>query len=149
ARLGVKSALITARLTSGERARLLRALARGELAVAFGTQALIQEAVKGRQLGLAIIDEQHRFGVFDLARLIALGSPANVLSMTATPIPRSLALSLLRSLEVSALDEMPPGRSLVATHVFEAGEVDKIDALLRAEVERGHRAYYVAPLIEG
>jgi len=147
--LGVTGALLTGKVAGAERARIRRSLERGEIAVIFGTHALIQEGVRIPRLGLAVIDEQHRFGVFDRARLIALGSQANVLLMTATPIPRSLALALFRNLSVSVLDEMPPGRTPVATRIFAESAIAEVDALVRAELELGHRAYYVVPLIEG
>ncbi|MGO9268636.1 MAG: ATP-dependent DNA helicase RecG [Candidatus Binataceae bacterium] len=147
--LGVTSALLTARLAGAERARILRALQRGDLAVAFGTHALFQDDVRVGRLGLAIIDEQHRFGVFDRARLLALGAEANVLLMTATPIPRSLALALLRNLDVSILDELPPGRTPVTTQLYPEEELAVVDELVRAALERGERVYYVLPLIEG
>ena len=146
--LGVTSVSITSRLMGAERARILRALSRGEIAVAFGTHALFQRDVRVAKLGLAVIDEQHRFGVFDRARLIALGSEANVLSMTATPIPRSLAMTLLRNIAVSQLDELPPGRTPIATTLIEAENLTEADQLVREELERGGRAYYVVPQIE-
>ncbi len=146
--LGVSSALLTGKVTGAERGRLLRALARGDFRVVFGTHALIQQGVQIKQLGLAVIDEQHRFGVFDRARLISLGSQANVLLMTATPIPRSLALTLFRNLDVSTLDEMPAGRTPITTSIFVDSRISEVDATVRAEVEQGHRAYYVVPLIE-
>ncbi|HKV54757.1 MAG TPA: ATP-dependent DNA helicase RecG [Candidatus Binataceae bacterium] len=148
-RLGVTAALLTGKVGASERARLLRALQRGDIGVVFGTHALIQEGVAMRRLGVAIIDEQHRFGVFDRARLMALGSQANVLLMTATPIPRSLALTLFRSLNVSTLDEMPPGRAPIATEVFAEEALPGVDLLVQAELEAGRRAYYVVPLIDG
>jgi len=147
--LGVTSALLTARLTGAERARILRALQRGDLAVAFGTHALFQDDVRVGRLGLAIIDEQHRFGVFDRARLLALGAEANVLLMTATPIPRSLALALLRNLDVSILDELPPGRTPITTQLYAEEDLPAVDELVRAALRRGERVYYVLPLIEG
>jgi ATP-dependent DNA helicase RecG len=148
-RLGLMSTLLTGRITGNERARTLRAIERGDFALVFGTQALIQEGVRMHQLGLAVIDEQHRFGVFDRARLIALGSQANVLLMTATPIPRSLAQTLFRNLNVSALDEMPPGRTPITTGIFSERAMTEVDAIVRAEVAKGNRAYYVLPLIDG
>jgi len=147
-RLGLMSALLTGKLTGNERARTLRAIERGDFAVVFGTQALIQEGVRMRKLGLAVIDEQHRFGVFDRARLIALGSQANVLLMTATPIPRSLAQTLFRNLNVSALDEMPSGRIPITTEIFSEGAMAEVDAIVRREIAKGNRAYYVLPLID-
>ena len=149
ARLGITTALLTGRVRASERTRLLRALHRGEIAVAFGTHALIQAGVAMHRLGVAIIDEQHRFGVFDRARLIALGSQANVLLMTATPIPRSLAIALFRNLNVSSLDEPPPGRIAITTEVVGEDALASVDAMVRSELERGRRAYYVVPLIEG
>ncbi|MGH7879275.1 MAG: helicase-related protein, partial [Candidatus Binataceae bacterium] len=101
------------------------------------------------RLGLAVIDEQHRFGVLDRARLLALGAEANVLLMTATPIPRSLALALLRHLQVSRLDELPPGRTPITTEIFSEDDVGQVDDLVRTELEQGRRAYYVLPLIDG
>jgi len=147
-RLGLMSTLLTGKLAGNERARNLRAIERGDFKVIFGTQALIQEGVRMQNLGLAVIDEQHRFGVFDRARLIALGSQANVMLMTATPIPRSLAQTLFRNLDVSALDEMPPGRTPIATQIFEDAAMNEVDAIVRAEIDHGHRAYYVLPLID-
>ena len=147
--LGATSALLTARLTGRERARIRRALQRGDLAVAFGTHALFQENVRVDRLGLAIIDEQHRFGVFDRARLLALGAEANVLLMTATPIPRSLALALLRNLDVSILDELPPGRTPIITGLFAEEDLAEVDKVARGALERGERVYYVLPLIDG
>ena len=94
-----------------------------------------------------MIDEQHRFGVFDRARLKALGPSAHVLLMTATPIPRSLALTLLANLEISALDEMPPGRTPILTEIFTESRLAEVDAIVRAELEAGRRAYYIVPLI--
>ena len=148
-RLGISAALLTGKVTASERARLQRGLRRGEIAVAFGTHALVQEGMAMRRLGIAIIDEQHRFGVFDRARLMALGSQANVLLMTATPIPRSLAMALFRNLDVSSLDEMPPGRTPVRTDVVGEDALGSIDLRVRAELDQGRRAYYVLPLIEG
>jgi len=148
-RLGLMSTLLTGKITGTERARNLRAIERGDFKVVFGTQALIQGGVRMRNLGLAVIDEQHRFGVFDRARLIALGSDANVMLMTATPIPRSLAQTLFRNLNVSALDEMPPGRTPIATRIVPDSAINEVDALVRTEIAQGNRAYYVLPLIDG
>ncbi len=147
-RFGLMSTLLTGKLSGIERARTLRAIERGDYAVVFGTQALIQDGVQMRKLGLAVIDEQHRFGVFDRARLIALGSQANVLLMTATPIPRSLAQTLFRNLSVSALDEMPPGRTPIATETFSESAMAEVDGIVRGEIAKGNRAYYVLPLID-
>jgi ATP-dependent DNA helicase RecG len=148
-KLGAQAALLLGKTPATERARTLRLLASGAIPIVFGTHALIQEGVALNRLGLAIIDEQHRFGVFDRARLKALGPRAHVLLMTATPIPRSLALTLLANLEISALDEMPPGRTPVETQIFTEEQIADVDAAVRCELEARRRAYYVVPLIEG
>jgi ATP-dependent DNA helicase RecG len=147
-RLGVPAALLTGAVTGAARASVLRGLASGALPIVFGTHALLQERVKIRRLAVGIIDEQHRFGVFDRARMKALGADANVLMMTATPIPRSLAMSLFANLDVSFLDEMPPGRALVKTEILTDDELERADSIVRGELARGHRAYYVLPMIE-
>jgi ATP-dependent DNA helicase RecG len=146
--LPVRSALLTGNVTGAARSGILRSLANGDLIVVFGTQALIQERVRVGRLGLAIIDEQHRFGVFDRARLKSLGPCADLLLMTATPIPRSLAMALFANLEVSILDELPPWRVPIATEIFTEEEMAALNAAVRAELEAGHRAYYIVPLIE-
>ncbi|MBF6567403.1 MAG: ATP-dependent DNA helicase RecG [Candidatus Binataceae bacterium] len=147
-RLGVFSALLTGKMPPGQRAPLLRALARGDIPITFGTHALIQEGVKTARLGLAIIDEQHRFGVFQRARLKDLGPTAHLLLMTATPIPRSFAMMLFANLDLTILDEMPPGRTPIVTELFTAARFDEVLALTAHELEKKHRAYFVVPLIE-
>ncbi len=147
--LAVRVALLTGRIAGYEREAVVEGLARGEIEVVFGTQAVIQQKVRVARLGLGIIDEQHRFGVFDRARLKALGATANVLMMTATPIPRSLAMSLFGNLSVSFLDELPPGRTPIATQLRAESESACIYEELRDEIARGGRIYYVVPLIEG
>jgi ATP-dependent DNA helicase RecG len=147
--LGLPAALLLGKTPPAERARTLRLLASGAIPIVFGTHALIQEGVALKRLGLAVIDEQHRFGVFDRARLKALGPSAHVLLMTATPIPRSLALTLLANLDISALDEMPPGRTPILTEIFNEARIAEVDAIMGAELKAGRRAYYIVPLIEG
>lgn len=147
-KLGIAAGLLTAKVTGAARTATLRTLASGAMPIVFGTHAIIQERVKIRRLGLGVIDEQHRFGVFDRARLKALGAEANLLMMTATPIPRSLALSLFANLQVSFLDELPPGRAPITTEIFTEAELDKLDSIVRDELRAGNRAYYVLPRIE-
>jgi ATP-dependent DNA helicase RecG len=145
---GFPAALLTGKTTGAARAHVLRGLASGALPIVFGTHAIIQERVAIRRLGLGVIDEQHRFGVFDRARLKALGAEANLLMMTATPIPRSLAMSLFANLNVSFLDELPPGRMPIATEVLDESRLDEVEATVRDEIDRGNRAYVVLPRIE-
>ncbi len=147
--LGIKHALLTGNVTGAARSQILRGLASGEIQAVFGTHALIQERVRMRELALAVIDEQHRFGVFDRAKMKALGPKANLLMMTATPIPRSLAMSLFANLDVSFLDEMPAGRTPIATEIFAEEDIARVHDSLRTEIDCGGRAYYVVPFIEG
>ncbi|MFZ0679449.1 ATP-dependent DNA helicase RecG [Candidatus Binatus sp.] len=148
-RLGVRHALLTGSVTGAARNQVLRGLASGEIGAVFGTHALIQERVRIRGLALGVIDEQHRFGVFDRAKMKALGPKANLLMMTATPIPRSLAMSLFANLDVSFLDEMPAGRTPIATEIYAEQDIERVHDSLRAEIGAGGRAYYVVPFIEG
>jgi ATP-dependent DNA helicase RecG len=148
-RLNVRAALLTGRVTGAVRNQILRGLSSGEIGAVFGTHALIRERVRMPGLALGVIDEQHRFGVFDRAKLKALGPKANLLMMTATPIPRSLAMSLFANLDVSFLDEMPAGRTPIATEIYTEDEIARVHDGLRAEIDAGGRAYYVVPFIEG
>jgi len=148
-RLNVPSALLTGSVTGVARSEILRGLSSGEIGAVFGTHALIQERVQMRGLALGVIDEQHRFGVFDRAKMKALGPKANLLMMTATPIPRSLAMSLFANLDVSFLDELPAGRTPIATEIYAEKDIARVHDVLRAEIDGGGRAYYVVPFIEG
>ena len=123
-------------------------LASGEARLAVGTHALFQEAVEFQNLGLAVIDEQHRFGVEQRDLLRRKGERPDLLVMTATPIPRSLALTAYGDLPVSTLDELPPGRSPARTEIVPVGKRREVYERLRSAVEAGERAYVVAPLIE-
>jgi ATP-dependent DNA helicase RecG len=123
-------------------------LASGEARLAVGTHALFQEAVDFKDLGLVVVDEQHRFGVAQRELLRGKGHQPDMLMMTATPIPRSLALTAYGDLPVSTLDELPPGRSPVGTFVVPARKRDAVYRRLRVAVEAGAQAYVVAPLIE-
>jgi len=129
-------------------ARGSAALASGEARLAVGTHALFQESVEFQELGLAVIDEQHRFGVAQRDLLRRKGDRPDLLVMTATPIPRSLALTAYGDLAVSTLDELPPGRSAVRTELAPARQSREIYRRLRKAVEAGERAYVVAPFIE-
>jgi len=132
-------------------ARLRERLAAGEIQLAVGTHALIQEGVEFRRLGLAVVDEQHRFGVRQRALLRRKGEPAeqpDLLVMTATPIPRTLALTAWGDLAVSTLDELPPGRTPVATELFPARRRHAVYQRVREELAAGGRVFVVVPLIE-
>ncbi len=148
---GVSSLLLTGRDTAAERRVKLAALASGEAQVAIGTHALFQDAVQFHRLSLAVIDEQHRFGVRQRQRLQAKGDPAlggvHLLTMSATPIPRTLELTQYGELEVSRLMEKPPGRTPVTTAVLPLARIGEVAKRLKAAVEAGAQAYWICPLV--
>lgn len=146
----VKVALLTGSTKKKERNRLLPAIAQGEIQIVIGTHALIEEQVAFASLGLAVIDEQHRFGVEQRSRLWSKNViPPHVLVMTATPIPRTLAMTLYGDLDVSVIDELPPGRKPVRTiHRYDTKKAE-LYAFLRSEIQKGRQVYVVYPLIEG
>jgi ATP-dependent DNA helicase RecG len=146
--LGVPVTLLTSALRARERSSRRAALAAGEVGCAIGTHALVQERVEFRRLGLVVVDEQHRFGVAQRARLKAKGEHPDVLVMTATPIPRTLALTVYGDLDVSVLDELPPGRKPVVTAARTEGRRAQIYAFLREQVAAGRQVYVVYPLID-
>jgi ATP-dependent DNA helicase RecG len=144
---GVRLDLLTGRDRGAERAAKLAALAAGEIQVLVGTHAVFQADVDFADLRLAVVDEQHRFGVAQRMELGAKGAAADVLVMTATPIPRSLALAQYGDMDVSVLDEKPPGRQPVKTVLVSAGRMDEVVGRLRAAVAEGKQAYWVCPLV--
>ena len=148
----LRVALLTNQTLGAERTRLQDSLVSGEIDIVIGTHALIQEGVEFDSLGMVVVDEQHRFGVEQRAALRAKGSQAaspDVLVMTATPIPRTAAMTVYGDLDVSTLDEMPPGRTPIATRwARAAAEEAEVWEQVRAEVGNGRQAYVVCPLIE-
>ena len=140
--------LLTGSLRSAEKRRLQAALQEGEIHACIGTQALIQESVAFARLGLVVIDEQHRFGVMQRAELRARGLNPDVLVMTATPIPRSLAMTVYGDLDVSVIDELPPGRTPIETMVFGEDQRQEVKRLISHEVKAGRQVYVVYPLVE-
>lgn len=145
---GVRLDVLTGRDKGSERAAKLTALAQGDIQILVGTHAVFQKDVHFRDLRLAVIDEQHRFGVAQRMELGAKGRAVDVLVMTATPIPRSLALAQYGDMDVSVLDEKPPGRKPVQTALVSAARMDEVVAKLRAAVADGRQAYWVCPLVE-
>jgi ATP-dependent DNA helicase RecG len=146
---GVTYALLTAAVTGRDRTRLLDAVAAGDVDLVVGTHALVQEGVSFADLSLAVIDEQHRFGVHQRMALKGKGGSPDVLIMTATPIPRTLALTYYGDLDVVILDEMPKGRQPVATRIARTEEERReAYALVRAEVEAGRQAFVVCAAID-
>jgi ATP-dependent DNA helicase RecG len=142
--------LLSGSLKSADKKRLHQAIQNGEVHAVAGTHALIQESVNFAKLGLVVIDEQHRFGVMQRAALRERGLNPEVLVMTATPIPRSLAMTVYGDLDVSIIDEMPPGRTPIVTKVFadNADDRKQVKQLLGREVRAGRQVYVVYPLVE-
>src|SRR5512134_121843 len=140
--------LLVGRLAAGEKASVRQRLASGQARIAVGTHALLQETTAFHRLGLVVIDEQHRFGVEQRAALIGKGAAPDVLLLTATPIPRSLALTLYGDLDVSTLREKPPGRGMVRTALRTGGQRERVLEFVRAECGKGRQAYIVLPVIE-
>lgn len=145
---GVRLDILTGRDKGAERAAKLRALAEGETGILVGTHAVFQKDVQFHDLRLAVIDEQHRFGVAQRMELGAKGAAADVLVMTATPIPRSLALASYGDMDVSVLDEKPAGRKPVKTVMVSTQRLDEVVAHLARAVTEGRQAYWVCPLVE-
>jgi ATP-dependent DNA helicase RecG len=144
---GPKVEVLTAATTGASRQRVLEGVASGEVDLVVGTHALLSEGVEFRRLGVVVVDEQHRFGVHQRVRLREKGDSPHVLIMTATPIPRTLALTLYGDLDVSTLDELPPGRTPIATHVVaDATLRERAYQRVREEVAAGHQAYVVCAL---
>jgi ATP-dependent DNA helicase RecG len=148
---GVSTILLTGRDTPAERRTRLAALAAGEAQVAIGTHALFQDAVRFDRLALAVIDEQHRFGVNERQRLQAKGDPrtggVHLLTMSATPIPRTLELTQYGELEVSRLTEKPPGRTPITTAVLPLARISEVAKRLKAAIDSGAQAYWICPLV--
>ncbi len=147
-RLDVPVALLIGSLKAGEKRRIHEGIADGSIPVVVGTHALIQESVEFKQLGVVVIDEQHRFGVRQRAALLGRNGKPHMLVMTATPIPRTLALCAYADLDLSVIDEMPPGREEVKTRIVVPDKRAAMNSFIRGEIEKGFQAYFLYPLID-
>lgn len=146
--IGLRVVLLTGSTSSAERMETLKEIHSGAIHIVIGTHALIQEDVIFGNLGFVVIDEQHRFGVLQRATLRSKGISADVLVMTATPIPRTLAMTVYGDLDVSVIDEMPPGKKPVRTMVMGENKRPVVYAAIEAELEKGHQVFIVYPLVE-
>ena len=146
--LGIRVGLLTGSQTQKQKREAREALASGEIQVAVGTHALLTDATVFKNLGLVIADEQHRFGVAQRSRLAAKGADPHLLVMSATPIPRTLSLILYGDLEVSVLDELPPGREQVETFLVGESYRPRINAFIRKQAAEGHQSFVVCPAVE-
>jgi RecG-like helicase len=140
--------LLIGGLNTAQRKEALDKIVSGEANIIIGTHALISEDVDFHKLGMVVIDEQHRFGVMQRATLRGKGICADVLVMTATPIPRTLAMTVYGDLDVSVIDEMPPGKKPVRTVLMSEGKREKVYQTISAELAKGHQAFIVYPLVE-
>jgi ATP-dependent DNA helicase RecG len=147
-KLGIGCELLIGNLSTAQKAGVLERVESGQVGVVIGTHALIQEKVVFRKLGLVVIDEQHRFGVVQRASLRKKGQIPDVLVMTATPIPRTLAMTVYGDLDVSVIDEMPPGRIPPLTKVFLESQRERVYGVIRREVKKGNQVFIVYPLVE-
>jgi len=147
-KLGYVVVLLTGSFTSREKGQLKKLVAEGLAHVVIGTHALLEKDVEFKKLGLAIIDEQHRFGVLQRLHLVEKGLTPDVLVMTATPIPRTLAMTLYGDLDVSVIDELPPGRKPIITKHATADRVEQVYSFLKRQIDEGRQAYVVYPVIE-
>ena len=146
--LGVRVLLLVGAQAKRERSKILELIANGETDIVIGTHALIQEHVQFHNLGLVVIDEQHRFGVLQRAELRGKGVNPDVLVMTATPIPRTLSMTVYGDLDVSILNELPKGRKPIMTHWRKENRRSKVYQYIRDEIKKGAQAYIVFPLVE-
>ena len=146
--LGIRVGLLTGSMTPKNKERIRQSIAQGELDLVIGTHALVSDQTRFAKLGLVITDEQHRFGVGQRSALSAKGDCAHLLVMSATPIPRTLALLMYGDLDVSVLDELPPGRQRVDTFLVGESYRARINAFIRKQVEQGHQCYVVCPAVE-
>jgi len=147
--LGIRIAFLTGNLKNSGRANLLKALSSGEIDMIAGTHALFSRDVEYKNLRLVTVDEQHRFGVLQRQAIMAKGRLPSLLMMSATPIPRSLALTVFGDLDVSVIADLPPGRKAIKTHLAKESNEGKVYDFVRRELAAGHQAYFVYPLIEG
>jgi ATP-dependent DNA helicase RecG len=147
-KMGYVPALFTGSNTQREKSQLKKLLAEGLIHIGIGTHALIEEDVEWKKLGLAIVDEQHRFGVMQRMRLASKAKHPDILVMTATPIPRTLALTIYGDLDVSIIDELPPGRRPIQTKNVADDRVESVYSFMKQQIAQGRQAYVVYPVIE-
>ena len=146
--INIKCELLISAMTKKKKSELLERLNNGEIDILIGTHALLQENVKFKKLGLVVTDEQHRFGVKQRTTIVEKGQNPDVLVMTATPIPRTLALILYGDLDISIIDELPPNRKKIDTFAVTKGMEERINNFIKIQLKEGRQAYIVCPLVE-
>ena len=145
---GIRCELLISSVTKKKKDEILQKLSNGEIDVLIGTHAILEDDVKFKNLGLVVTDEQHRFGVRQRSKIVAKGTNPDVLVMTATPIPRTLALILYGDLDISIIDELPPNRKEVETYAVTKSMEDRVNSFVRKQISQGRQAYIVCPLVE-
>ena len=145
---GIKCELLISAITKKKKQELLERLESGEIDILIGTHAIIEENVKFKNLGLVVTDEQHRFGVKQRAKIVEKGQNPDVLVMTATPIPRTLALILYGDLDISIIDELPPNRKKIDTFAVKKGLEERVNNFVKKQINEGRQCYIVCPLVE-
>ena len=145
---GIKCELLISGITKKKKEDILRRLKNGEIDILIGTHALIEDNVEFKNLGLVVTDEQHRFGVRQRAKIAEKGKNPDVLVMTATPIPRTLALILYGDLDISIIDELPPNRKQIETYPVTKGMEGRVNSFIKEQIKEGRQAYVVCPLVE-
>ena len=146
--LDIKCELLISSMTKKKKNELLERLANGEIDILIGTHALLEDNVKFKNLGLVVTDEQHRFGVKQRTKIVEKGQNPDVLVMTATPIPRTLALILYGDLDISIIDELPPNRKKIDTFAVTKGMEERVNNFIKEQIKTGRQAYIVCPLVE-
>ena len=144
----IKMELLISGITKKKKEHILQRLENGEIDIIIGTHALIEDNVKFKNLGLVVTDEQHRFGVKQRSKIASKGNNPDVLVMTATPIPRTLALILYGDLDISIIDELPPNRKKIETFAVNKNMTDRVNAFIKKQIDEGRQAYIVCPLVE-
>ncbi len=147
-KMHIRSALLTGSIKGKERKEILQGIADGSIQVVIGTHALISEAVVYQNLGLVITDEQHRFGVRQRIALAGKGKMPNVMVMTATPIPRTLAMILYGDMDISIVDQLPPGRTPIQTFCVDRSYEQRLYGFIRKQIALGHQVYIICPMVE-
>ena len=147
-KLGIKCELLISAITKKNKTELLERLKNGEIDILIGTHAIIEDNVEFKNLGLVVTDEQHRFGVKQRTKIVEKGQNPDVLVMTATPIPRTLALILYGDLDISIIDELPPNRKKIDTFAVTKGLEDRVNNFIKKQIELGRQCYIVCPLVE-
>ena len=146
--LGIKCELLISAITKKKKEQLLERLKNGEIDILIGTHAIIEDNVEFKKLGLVVTDEQHRFGVKQRTKIVEKGQNPDVLVMTATPIPRTLALILYGDLDISIIDELPPNRKKIETYAVTKGMEERVNNFIRTQINEGRQCYIVCPLVE-